>query len=356
MAKTVLRPVRRVAMLVAILALASCAADRPYNGPITVPFTSAFAMLDSRELEEPTPPIGQLSHTLRAGPDHLLFADHILRRILLYDEDGTLQGSFGRAGDDPGGFRSLSGVGMGPDGRLLLSDNGKARLTFLHPDLEPDTAMQVGAVIGTLVGTAGGYVADVYASRDGDRLQLLDANGRLGRSFMPLPPATQENPYWSSFAWVRVAVVGSEIVASDGLTYPIRIFDAQGDSVGVLASPPPSFEPIPVVAAGAFSGMPGESLNRFVESFTTIGYLVSLDDKYLVVVHGRMHQALSQSFDMKHESIDVYDLASRRKILEDIRVPEGALVLAGGSSLVMLMTSPPEPWRVETFELTLPVQ
>ena len=106
----------------------------------------------------------------------MLFADHILRRILLYDEDGTLDGWLRNGvATTTGGFRSVEGCRLGAGRGECPSESeqrAKARLTVSAiQTYEPDTAMQVGAVIGTLGGTAGGYVADVYASRDGDRLK-----------------------------------------------------------------------------------------------------------------------------------------------------------------------------------------
>ncbi|MDP2959521.1 MAG: hypothetical protein Q8N53_24085 [Longimicrobiales bacterium] len=313
--------------------------------------------LRSLQLNEPTPEIGEIGAAVQRDDGGFYLLDPFVRRVLAYDRSGAIEAVQGRPGEGPGGYLSVHGLAQDEAGRVLVTDSRKLTLTILHADLTPDTTIRTGLMMGPLAAGPGGLVADAYGGRSGNRLQIVSPSGAVGRSFYAPPDAISENPYWSSFAEVRLAVSGDRIVATNGLLYPLAVYNFRGDSVGVLGSPPPSFKEIRVVRAGAFSGVSGgRALDDFLVSFTTIAGLTIIEDDYLVVTHGRMRRSVANSLSSNQESLDVYHLPSGRKLYEDITLPLGARVLAGGRSLALLVSTPPEPWRIETFALRTPEQ
>ncbi|WP_419941222.1 6-bladed beta-propeller [Candidatus Palauibacter sp.] len=116
------------------------------------------------------------------GPDgSIAVADRLLAQITVLSADGTVLVAMGREGDGPGEFRSLSGLVVDREGRLVVFDDSHQRLSEWTFDgtLVGDTRLrregtdrQIGAV---------GQFADGsrYAS-ESDRLVATDVGG-VGR-------------------------------------------------------------------------------------------------------------------------------------------------------------------------------
>ena len=70
-----------------------------------------------------------------------------------------------------------------------------------------------------------------------------------------------------------------------------------------------------------------------VAKLTVIGDLFVVQDSFLVVAHARKVARPPQMLKNIVYAIDVYELGTRRKILEDVRAPEGVELLGGGRYL-----------------------
>ncbi len=347
--------VLRVAVAGIVTTTAVACADPSGGRPRTVPFGDALEFVAALQLAEPRPPLGELGAVVQRDDGGLYLIDPYVRRVLAYDALGALEGEQGRPGQGPGEYMWLLGLTRGEDGRVFVTDTRNTTLTVLDAELRPDTVIRTGLTLGPLVATAGRLVVCAYPGRSGKYVHVMSPDGVRGRAFYELPAPIIKNPYWSSFHQVHLAASGERIVVSNGLLYPLVVYNLEGDSVGVMGSAPPSFRPIRVVEAGAFTGTSGAvALRAFLESFRTIAGLYVVAEDYLVVVHGRMRRNLAGALSSSHESLDVYHLPTGRKLYEDIVLPEGARVLAGGSTLAILASSPPQPWRIEKFKLAIP--
>ncbi len=125
--------------------------------------------------------------------------------------------------------------------------------------------------------------------------------------------------------------------------------------MGTLGGPPPSFTPAPVLKRGALAG-PGaaERRERWLASFSVIANLSVVADSLLAVTHGSLRATGSSGRVVReHHAVDLYHLGSRAKIGEDISLPPGVRVLAGGpQGLYAVSGEPPDPWTVSLLKFT----
>lgn len=345
----------RVALAGVVIGTVGACADPSGGRPRTVPFGDALKSGGALQLAEPKPPIGEIGAVVQRDDGGLYLLDPYVRRILAYDATGSLEGEQGRPGQGPGEYTWLLGLARDEGGRVFVTDTRTTTLTILDAQLRPDTVIRTGLTLGPLVATAGRLIVCAYPGRTGKYVNVMSPDGARGRAFFELPTPIVKNPYWSSFHQVHLAAAGERVVVTNGLLYPLVVYSPEGDSVGVMGSAPPSFKPIRVVEAGAFTGTAGAAaLSAFLESFRTIAGLHVVAGDYLVVVHGRMRRSLTGALSSSHESLDVYHLPTGRKLYQDIVLPEGARVLAGGPTLAILVSSPPQPWRIEKFTVANP--
>lgn len=73
-------------------------------------------------------------------------------RVVVFDETGATVASFGSTGDDPDQVRSPSGVGILPDGRIVVADTGHGALKVFNLD------GTLASTIGSLGSGAGEFV------------------------------------------------------------------------------------------------------------------------------------------------------------------------------------------------------
>jgi hypothetical protein len=188
-------------ILVASVLLIGCA-DAPDQRPVSLAFEEAFALTAQVTLAEPDVPIGDIGR-LEFGPDETLYVlDPILRRVIRFSTDtGQPSAAYGEPGEGPEEFRSLVGLAVDPGtGRVFVTDPQSRVIRRLSPTLTPDTTIRLDRSIGDIQGTMSGgpIVADIYAGRSGPRLNLLDADGTILRTFYELPPSFVTNPYQAS--------------------------------------------------------------------------------------------------------------------------------------------------------------
>ena len=116
----------------------------------------------------------------------------------------------------------------------------------------------------------------------------------LLEAFYDLPPSFRSNPYQASLGGAVFAASGRHIVAGNNFEYPLTLFSPQGDSLGWIGAPPPSFRPLPTMEPGQFAGAAqGAQLTEFFKSFTVIAALHLDDERNKVVTHGEMARDLT---------------------------------------------------------------
>jgi hypothetical protein len=142
--------------------------------------------------------------------------------------DGTPLGSFGREGDGPGEFRSISDISFRGDS-LLVWDRGNVRLTVFDGSLDLVRTMTFpGRFEAAEALAGGGYVVNgllAGGSDDWAPLHLLDADGEHARSFGD--PVTDRGMY--PRRWMRtLASHGDSVWSVDMTEYRLRHWDADG--------------------------------------------------------------------------------------------------------------------------------
>lgn len=334
------------------------AAEEP-SAPRSLPFDDVFnveAVIRLEEAEDDSiAGMGGLIETRSGG---LLMFDRLLPRARAYRPDGTLFASFGKFGQGPREFKGISGLAEDDSGHVLVLDQQLLRISVLTADLEFDTLMSTfGEYLSGPIAAlpSGGFVIGIVLGRGGYRFHKMSPTGSFGWSIFPPPDATLKNPYWGSIATLSMDVADGRIFAATALMYPIAVYGVDGDSIGVIGSPPPSFRQVPVVEPGAFGG-PGanRALEAWLDAFTIMTDISVVRNRFLVVTHARLARGPTFGFEERPYAIDVYDLRTDRKILEDIALPSGSRVLAGGEYLYLLTTGgPPDPWVIHRLSFSL---
>lgn len=106
--------------------------------------------------------------------------DGRVKALRKYDADGAFVATFSREGEGPGEYRSPDGgLGVLPDGRIVLRDPGNARLQFYTSDGEPAGSWPMRGGFSTsaplVVGADGGIYTQVIAEP-----MTADRSWRLG--------------------------------------------------------------------------------------------------------------------------------------------------------------------------------
>ncbi len=335
--------------MVGAFAVSSCAdggagndvADHDLVAPVGAVLEESFEFRGTITLEElPGDSIGDVESFFETPDGDLLLGDRYSPRVRRYTADGAHLGATGSFGDGPFEFRSIMGVVEDERERVLVVGFAHPRVTILTSSLEPDTLLTLGVnPYGAIFPTPGGFVVGVLGyTIDEWTFAAFDGTGRPRWLLpSPLPERVREEPYWSSVSYPSAANSSSYLFVANAVTYPIQVFDLEGTFLHELGFPPPSFAPVTPVPIGAFpQGSLSPGFSDWVTSFTTIGLIAVVSDQFLVVAH-QERIALDQGvFRYEHRSLDVYDILTRTKILEDVRLPADSRVIAGGTYLFVL--------------------
>lgn len=343
---------RTLCLLAGVVALAAGCRRSSANvvAAETGAFEEFFGLASPVELQEAAAdPIGDIAILVEAQNGDLLVADRIRSQVRRYSPQGRLLAEFGAYGGGPFEFRRIGGMLEDMAGRVVLTDPRLGRVTILTQELRPDTAFMLSPRPRGLVLSMGNTV--LYASAWGPRataITLLDERWQGVWSISaPTPGSVQQYPYWDSYASTLVAATAETFVAAYSLRYPIYVYDRDGRRLDSLTFAPRSFRTVPVLPRGAFAG--ADALHRiddWLASFDVISELTIVDTGLLVVVHGVLRRTATSQATEEHRRVDVYDLASRSKLVEDVPVPDGSRVLSGGRGLYLLTKQPPDPWTI----------
>ena len=320
---------------------------------------SAFslAVVERIELEETEEsPLGEIGIVTVAGNGDLLVGDRLIPRIRRYDRRGRLVAQFGAYGDGPFEFRRVGGLLEDADGRVLVVDPARSRVTVLGADLVPDTSFQVlPPPAGQVQRLGDGYLMMTTPARRALGIARMDAEwSPLWNQQTAVSGLSVETPYWISYATMQFAAARGVIATAYSFLYPIRLYDLSGAATDTLGEPPPSFREAPVLKPGAFVG-PGaeERRNTWLSSFTVIANLATVGDSLLAVTHGVLREVgATRRLYHEHHAVDFYHLDSRVKLAEDIAIPLDTRVMVGGRrGLYAVSAEPPDPWTISVLEL-----
>ena len=117
----------------------------------------------------------------------VVVADDKTPVLRMYDSRGKFLRDIGRAGEGPGEYRSMGGVGATPDGRIILWDNRIQRLTYYSPSGETIKSVRV---------PSGLFSADLFHV-DGD-----------GTSYVRCVLGQPRNLEDWAFGWIHVSPNG----------------------------------------------------------------------------------------------------------------------------------------------------
>jgi hypothetical protein len=182
---------------------------------------------------------------LAVGSDGaIVVTDRYQYRMTKVSPEGEVIWHAGRRGEGPGEFRSLSRVGILPDGRIIVHDLFADQISWFDGDGDfirrAKLPMRLDAV-GDMIVLGGGEIAISGVPREGRTggIWVFAATENEPimtevRSFGPLPPARtyRSLEYWGSGA-LEMAGDGSLLYALK-IPYEIHHFRRDGTSLGVI--------------------------------------------------------------------------------------------------------------------------
>ena len=118
-------------------------------------------------------------HVLRYHEGHIYGLERRFCKISIYNMEGELQYSFGSEGGEPGQFKKLHDLCVGPDDYLYVSDSGNSRVQVLERDgtfVKQFVDERVEKPSGIAV-TADGYIA--VSSTGTCSLSFFSVNGKM---------------------------------------------------------------------------------------------------------------------------------------------------------------------------------
>ena len=343
-----------------VLSMAACAPPGAEDAPPGT-LDALFVERGSFVLEEqPGDSIAEPGAFVESATGDLHLADALLPRIRTYRSDGSWVAATGRFGDGPFEFRRVRGLWEEEPGRLWVVGSGAGRIRVFHGLLQPVEERSIALAPSGVVGGRGGpFILGISADAQNPAtrgveaspmVHSLSAAGELTASFWTPPAAVHTEPYWISVARNVATGVGEELAIASSLLYPIEILRSDGERVDSLHVPPPSFRPLAPVERGAFiAGAGAPAAQEWVQAATVMSALVAVGEERLVVVHARLDGGSGMALAHRDYALDVWDLPNRRKIGEDLPLPEGTQVLGGGRFLYLVDDGP--PWTVRRLEI-----
>lgn len=345
----------------AVLLLCACGeAEDPAAAPVVASFEEVFAVEAVIQLgEDPADSIAEIGDFIERRDGGYVISDRHLPRVRTYDEDGRLEGAFGRFGDGPFEFQRIRAVAEAPSGRIAVAGSRSSHLTYLTRALAPDSMVAVPAAVMDVLALGSDLLVRMNA---GDPQERLFSHPPLLHRVIPpelvwssyeLPFSPSERPYWGAFSNFPVAVSGDSIFVMSGVRYPITVIDGAGATVGTFGAPSASFRPIDVLESGMLAnlGSYGTTLPELLASFDIIHRMDAVGP-HLILAQGRHNpERAMPPFEIVHTSLEVYDRHSGVKLYEDVPLPEGSRVLGGGRFLYLLLDEHFPPWRIAKLRL-----
>ena len=346
---------------VGILLLCACGdSEGPGAAPVAAPLEEVFAVESVIQLgEDPADSIAEIGDFVERRDGGYLIGDRFLPRVRSYDGEGRLEAAFGRFGEGPFEFRRITAVAEAPPGRVVVADFGQSRLTYLTNALVPDTMVALPGAPRDVLKLGPDLLVHMVVGEPnqgvfGHPLLLHRMTPpELVWSTFELPFSDFERPYWSSFANFAVAAGGDSTYVTSGLRYPITVVDGAGEIVGTIGAPSASFRPIPVQEQGALGNLAsyGTTLAELLASFDVIDRIDAVGS-HLVLTRGRYNpERPMPPRELLHTSLEVYDRHTGAKLYEDVPLPDGSRVLAGGRFLFLLLDMHAPPWRIARLRL-----
>ncbi|MEJ2186014.1 MAG: hypothetical protein P8Z36_08760 [Gemmatimonadota bacterium] len=334
-----------------LLAFGSCtnrSVDERRLSSTTVGFDDAFQVLNDVVLEQSEKDsIADVGAFSELPDGSLIVADRLLPRIRHYTNDGRFLAASGSFGSGPYEFRGINGVAPTGKDELAVVDVKEGRLVILRKNLTQDTMYHLPLPpSGPIAPLENDLIMGLWGGRTGLRFYRVAGDSVVWGIFAP-PPEVLAKPYWGSTSLDMFTVAGNRVFAANSLLYPIHVFNARGEEIGQIGSPPPSFHKVPEVPAGYFAGpASGEKLKHWTAQFTVMGRLATIESRFLVVSHARLSSEPRTFLRPEEYAVDLYDLTDGHKVFEDIPLPSGSRVLGGGRFLYVLVSQAPDPWRI----------
>ena len=344
---------------VGILLLCACG-DAEGPAAVAAPLEEVFVVESVIQLgEDPADSIAEIGDFVERRDGGYLAGDRFLPRVRSYDEEGRLEAAFGRFGEGPFEFRRITAVAETPSGRVVVADFGQSRLTYLTHALVPDTMVSLPGAPRDVLALGPDLLVHMVV---GEPNQGVFGHPLLLHRMTPpefvwstyeLPFSDFERPYWSSFADYAVATGGDSTYVTSGLRYPTTVIDGAGEIVGTLGVPSASFRPIPVLEHNALANLAsyGTTLPELLASFDVIDRIDAVGS-HLVLTRGRNDpERPMPPRERLHTSLEVYDRHTGARLYEDVPLPDGSRVLAGGRLLYLLLDMHAPPWRIARLRL-----
>ena len=228
--------------------------------------------------------IGEIADIAIGGDGSIYAFDRQVPVIRHYDAQGKFIRNIGRSGAGPGEFRSVSGIALTGDGRLLLWDTGNWRVNVYS------AAGDVLPQLTTPSGTSGSSMA-TYS-----RALMVDTSGRIVTRKMIFTRDMMNRPT----VWVR--------------------FAANGDLVDT-AFAPASSKTEGVVSATSGPASVSDRVPyapRRLVAMSPLGYFVAgYPDRYAFEIHQPRGPVVSVRRDVKPEPVSRSERAEGRKKIED---------------------------------------
>lgn len=329
------------------------------------PFEEVFELVEVIELgEDPSDSIAAVGEFVERRDGGFIVADRYLPRVRTYRADGSLQAGFGRFGDGPWEFRRIRSVAEVADGRIAVTGAQTGAVTYLTPDLTPDSMLLIEEFTADMLLPFGhdfvfggrGRDVNMVAEMDGIFHRLVGGSVIWSRWNTPVA----SKPYWSALGRLHGAAGGDSVYVMAGLLYPATILNGAGDSVGTIGTPPAGFRRVPEIEPGAFAFtsaegpavQTGDVMRRLMESYDLVTSMDIVDGDHLVFTVGTPDPARPwvpiREVDV---SVEAYDRHTGRKLFENVPLPEGSKVLGGGRYLHVLLNPDIPPWRIARYRL-----
>ena len=215
-----------------------CAGGSEIPGGLLLPADSVVEVVSSVTLAPAADdPIG-LASDIAVLPEGVAVADRLQSNVKVFDWEGQLVRSFGRAGTGPGEFRSPGALAALPDGRLAVLDVGRgASVSIWDATGQFVAGWQVAGIPRSIDYVQDGWLIVGGAVQSGGppgtraRAQAFGLDGTPRGEYGTLPPTG--NRWERIFQGVATTVVGNTLLTanyvSNRVTHQSLPSDAEGE-------------------------------------------------------------------------------------------------------------------------------